>query len=80
MPIIETVSANMNHYRTKKISVSRVSLSNLVPALSTYQHINMLIHTKDILCVSAFHKVSIMTRGINVQCSVTPVSLMYGVP
>ena len=70
----------MNHYRTQHIPVSRVSLHKLLPGVSPRQRINMLVHTKDILCVSACQNVSIMTHSINVQRSVTPVSLMSDVP
>ena len=80
MPRIETVLAIMNHESTKHIPMSRISLRKLVPGISPCQRINMLVHTKDILHVSACHNVSIMARGINVRRSVTPVSLMSDVP
>ena len=80
MPRIETVLAIMNHYHTKHIPVSRVSLRELVAGISPCQRINTLVHTKDILRVIACQNVPIMTRGINVRRSVTPVSLMSDVP
>ena len=71
---------NRFYTSTKHIPVSRVSFRKLVPGISPCQRINMLVHTKDILRVSAFQNVSILARGINVRCSVTPVSLMSDVP
>ena len=79
MPCIETVLAIMNLYGTKPISMSRVSLRKLVTWISPCQRINTLVHTKDILRVSVFQNVSIITRGINVWRCVTPVLLMSDV-
>ena len=66
----------MNNYLTKHISVSRLSLSKLVPGISPCQRINPLVHTKDILRVIVCQNVSIMTRVIIIQRSVKPVSLI----
>ena len=79
MSRIETVLAIMNQYRTKYIPVSHVSLRKLVPGISPCQRINKLVNTKGILRFSACQNVAIMTRGINVQRSVTPVSLKSNV-
>ena len=76
---IENVLAIVNHYRKKHIPVLRVSLCKLVPRISLYQRINILVHTKDILRAGAFQNVSIMTRVINFRRFVTPVSLMSNV-
>ena len=67
----------MNHYHTKHIPVSRVSLRKLVPGISSCQRINTLVHTKDILRVSACQNVSIMTYGINFRRSVTPGAMTF---
>ena len=79
MPRIETVLEIVNHYRTKHIPVSRVSLRKLVPGISPCQRINVLVHTKYILRVSVCHNLSIITCVINVRRSVTPVSFIYDV-
>ena len=80
VPRIETVLAIMNHYCTKHITVSHIFLHELVPGTSPCQHINMFVHTKDILRVSACQNASIMTCSINFRHYVTPISLMSNVP
>ena len=72
VPCIKTVLAIIIHYRANHIPVSHVSRCKLVPRISLCQRINILVHTKDILRVSACHNVSIMTCVINVRHSVTP--------
>ena len=54
VPRIETIIAIIIHYLTKHIPVSHVSLRKLVPGISPCQRMNTLVHTKDILRVSAF--------------------------
>ena len=72
VPLIETVLAIIIHHRIKHIPVSHIYLCKLVPCIYLCQHLNTLVHIKDILRVSAFQNVSIMTREINVRRSVTP--------
>ena len=60
------------HYRNKHIPLLHVSLCKLVQGISLCQLTNTLVHTKYILHGSACQNVSIMTRFIHVQRSVTP--------
>ena len=60
--------------------MSHVFLRKVVPMISLCQDINTLIHTKDILRVSACQNESIMTPVINVRHLMTPMSLMSDVP
>ena len=64
---------------TKHISMWHVSHFKLVLWITLFQCINTLVCTKDIVCASACQNVSIMNPGINVQRSVTPMSLMFDV-
>ena len=67
------------------ITAPNISPYHTYPFLSQFQEyprvtrINTLVQTKDILHFSECQNISIMTRGINVRCSVTPVSLMSDV-